>query len=220
MNTRIQGRQRSVSVRIQRLNSNLAVDNFDHETKKGTPMGVLREDKMDPPIHTHHFHSGGATTLIFFVKGANAVGTKNMRILVPWTRPSTWRHDIGVQKTCGCQRHTSWCCGNKWRGIRAGSFTRHWNISAQLKRIPPTVMMFLSVKQPPWPHRGWNKRRQFRSHALNHLWSHGCAAWQHDINVQILADVSVALRAVFGWNIISTQWERSAPTVMMFATWR
>merc|ERR1719361_75923 len=34
---------------------------------------VLSEDKMEPPIHTEYFRSGGATTLIFIVDGARAV---------------------------------------------------------------------------------------------------------------------------------------------------
>jgi len=32
---------------------------------------VDNEDKIDPPIHTEYFLSGGATTLIFMVDGAN-----------------------------------------------------------------------------------------------------------------------------------------------------
>ena len=33
------------------------------------------EDKIDPPIHTKYFLSGGTTTLIFIVHGANAVNS-------------------------------------------------------------------------------------------------------------------------------------------------
>merc|ERR1719330_50942 len=36
---------------------------------------VLSDDKMDPPIHTEYFRSGGATTLIFIVEGARAVSS-------------------------------------------------------------------------------------------------------------------------------------------------
>ena len=32
----------------------------------------MREDKMNPQIRTDYIHSGGATTLIFILKGANA----------------------------------------------------------------------------------------------------------------------------------------------------
>merc|ERR1719331_779677 len=44
---------------------------------------VLSEDRMDPPIHTEYFRSGGATTLIFMVEGANAVSSFVMRSPMP-----------------------------------------------------------------------------------------------------------------------------------------
>merc|ERR1712170_333641 len=44
---------------------------------------VEREDRMDPPIHTEYFLSGGATTLIFIVEGANAVSSLVMRSPMP-----------------------------------------------------------------------------------------------------------------------------------------
>merc|ERR1712094_71649 len=40
---------------------------------------VLKEDKMEPPIHTEYLRSGGATTLIFIVDGARAVSSFVMR---------------------------------------------------------------------------------------------------------------------------------------------
>lgn len=43
------------------------------KTKIQTCWKVLREAKMDPPIHTLYFLSGGATTLIFMLLGASAV---------------------------------------------------------------------------------------------------------------------------------------------------
>merc|ERR1719428_1474092 len=36
---------------------------------------VLKLLKIDPPIQTEYFRSGGATTLIFIVEGANAVSS-------------------------------------------------------------------------------------------------------------------------------------------------
>merc|ERR1712132_21398 len=36
---------------------------------------VLKEERIEPPIHTEYFRSGGATTLIFIVEGANAVSS-------------------------------------------------------------------------------------------------------------------------------------------------
>merc|ERR1711937_1121786 len=45
---------------------------------------VLSDDRMDPPIHTEYFLSGGATTLIFIVDGASAVSSLVMRSPMPW----------------------------------------------------------------------------------------------------------------------------------------
>merc|ERR1719183_3350309 len=45
---------------------------------------VLNEDRMEPPIHTEYFRSGGATTLIFIVDGAKAVSSLVMRSPMPW----------------------------------------------------------------------------------------------------------------------------------------
>merc|ERR1712124_18624 len=44
---------------------------------------VLSEERMDPPIHTEYFRSGGATTLIFIVEGASAVSSLVMRSPMP-----------------------------------------------------------------------------------------------------------------------------------------
>merc|ERR1719216_213314 len=44
---------------------------------------VLSEDRMDPPIQTEYFRSGGATTLIFIVEGASAVSSFVMRSPTP-----------------------------------------------------------------------------------------------------------------------------------------
>merc|ERR1712185_397292 len=44
---------------------------------------VLRDERMDPPIHTEYLRSGGATTLIFMVEGANAVSSFVMRSPIP-----------------------------------------------------------------------------------------------------------------------------------------
>merc|ERR1711869_183357 len=45
---------------------------------------VLSEDRMEPPIQTEYFLSGGATTLIFIVDGARAVSSLVMRSPMPW----------------------------------------------------------------------------------------------------------------------------------------
>ena len=52
--------------------------------KKTNTMGVLREDRVDPPIHTEYFHSGGATTMNFIVNGTKAVNSFIMRSTIPW----------------------------------------------------------------------------------------------------------------------------------------
>merc|ERR1711935_1279527 len=44
---------------------------------------VLNEERMEPPIHTEYLRSGGATTLIFMVAGANAVSSFVMRSPMP-----------------------------------------------------------------------------------------------------------------------------------------
>jgi hypothetical protein len=44
---------------------------------------VEREDKIDPPIQTEYFLSGGATTLIFMVDGARAVNSLVIRSAMP-----------------------------------------------------------------------------------------------------------------------------------------
>ena len=44
---------------------------------------VEREAKMDPPIHTEYFLSGGAIILIFIVEGAKAVISFRIRSAIP-----------------------------------------------------------------------------------------------------------------------------------------
>merc|ERR1719502_2499987 len=44
---------------------------------------VLNEERIEPPIHTEYLRSGGATTLIFMVEGANAVSSFVMRSPMP-----------------------------------------------------------------------------------------------------------------------------------------
>merc|ERR1719181_1777463 len=44
---------------------------------------VLKEERMDPPIHTEYLRSGGAITLIFIVDGASAVSSFVIRSPIP-----------------------------------------------------------------------------------------------------------------------------------------
>ena len=63
----------------------------------------MREDTVDPPIHTEYSLSGGATTLILMVDGANAVSSFVTRSKKKnwWNMAVQWR-----TTPCGCQRHT------------------------------------------------------------------------------------------------------------------
>merc|ERR1711933_648972 len=44
---------------------------------------VDKDERIDPPIQTEYFRSGGATTLIFMVEGASAVSSLVMRSPIP-----------------------------------------------------------------------------------------------------------------------------------------
>merc|ERR1711877_51143 len=44
---------------------------------------VLKDDRIEPPIHTLYFRSGGAITLILIVDGAGAVSSFVMRSPMP-----------------------------------------------------------------------------------------------------------------------------------------
>merc|ERR1719183_2098348 len=44
---------------------------------------VLRDARMDPPIHAEYFRSGGAMTFTFIVLGANACNSFCMRSAIP-----------------------------------------------------------------------------------------------------------------------------------------
>merc|ERR550514_1678643 len=55
---------------------------------------VLSEERMDPPIHTEYFRSGGAITLIFIVEGASDVSSFVMRPQGPLRQCRAFgRHD-------------------------------------------------------------------------------------------------------------------------------
>merc|ERR1712084_151749 len=108
---------------------------------------VLNEDKMEPPIQTEYFRSGGATTLIFIVDGAKAVSSFVMRSPMP--------KNMGVPP-----ESTTF----EYRSLRMSTshFMIDWNVvsciplaslpmklgwkstSGQRKRSLPTVMMLPS----------------------------------------------------------------------------
>ena len=74
------------SVWMQRLNSNSLATTSPTRKEKNNTMGVLREDRVDPPIHAVYFHSGGATTMNFILNGTNAVNSFIIRSTIPWKR--------------------------------------------------------------------------------------------------------------------------------------
>ena len=104
-----------------RLNSNLAGDNFANETKtkKRTPLEVLRDDEVDPPIHAEYFHSVGATTQSFIVNEANIMSSFVMRSIISWNMVVPLDKRLWRTTPCGCTRHISccpgWRCRETWR---------------------------------------------------------------------------------------------------------
>ncbi len=64
----------------------LDLNSWDSERKRSSEIAcwkVLREAKIDPPIQTLYFLSGGATTLIFMLLGAKAVISLLIRSAIP-----------------------------------------------------------------------------------------------------------------------------------------
>ena len=116
--------------------------------KNDTSWNVLREDKVDPPIHTEYFHSGGATTMSFIVNEANEVNSLIMR------SPAPWNMDAAVLRRSTSLFVVSW----KEVSLASSPMKLGWNnASAQQKGSSPTVMMF-SV----WEYVGRITVRTFR----------------------------------------------------------
>merc|ERR1712001_727980 len=91
---------------------------------------VLNEERMDPPIQTEYFRSGGATTLIFIVEGARAVSSFVMRSPMPENMV------VPPERTTFA-----------YKSLRMSTsvFMMDWKrTSGQRKRSPPTVMIFPS----------------------------------------------------------------------------
>merc|ERR1712050_590623 len=98
---------------------------------------VLREERMEPPIHTEYLRSGGATTLIFIVEGARAVSSFVIRSPMPWNivvpPERTTSHFMMDWKVVS------------WMPLASLPTKLGWNnTSGQRKRSLPTVMMFPS----------------------------------------------------------------------------
>merc|ERR1712113_385829 len=108
---------------------------------------VLSEERMEPPIHTEYFRSGGATTLIFIVEGASAVNSFVMRspmpanIVVPPERTTFAYKSLRISTShfmidwndVSCTPLASFPTKLGWKST-----------SGQRKRSLPTVMMFPS----------------------------------------------------------------------------
>ena len=58
---------------------------------------VLKEERIDPPIHSEYLRSGGATTLIFIVESAKAVSSIVMRSPLPANIGATRKYHIVVE---------------------------------------------------------------------------------------------------------------------------
>ena len=91
---------------------------WDKNRPKRIPLDLLREDKMDPPIHTDCIHSGGATTNeLHRVEPTPSVPSSCVqRCIRTWSCSLTTRH--WRTKSCGCQSRVSNCSENKYRGFR------------------------------------------------------------------------------------------------------
>merc|ERR1719258_331909 len=108
---------------------------------------VLREDRMEPPIHTEYLRSGGATTLIFIVDGARAVSSLVIR------SPTPWNIVVPPERTTFAYRSLRISTSHfmmdwnvvSWMPLASLPMKLGWNKSSgQRKRSEPTVMMFPS----------------------------------------------------------------------------
>merc|ERR1719502_37614 len=108
---------------------------------------VERDDKMDPPIQTEYFLSGGATTLIFIVEGANAVSSLVIRspmpgnIVVPPERTTLLYRSLRMSTS---HFMMDWKVVS-WMPLASLPMKLGWkSTSGQRKRSLPTVMMLPS----------------------------------------------------------------------------
>merc|ERR1719464_506755 len=108
---------------------------------------VLRDDRMEPPIHTEYFRSGGATTLIFIVDGARAVISLVMRSPIPANMVvPPERTTLAYKSLRMSTSHfiIDWKVVS-WMPLASLPMKLGWKrTSGQRKRSLPTVMMFPS----------------------------------------------------------------------------
>merc|ERR1712056_117593 len=108
---------------------------------------VLNEDRIEPPIHTEYFRSGGATTLIFIVEGARAVSSFVMRSPIPWNivvPPERTTFEYKSLRMSTSHFMMDWKVVS-WMPLASLPTKLGWNnTSGQRKRSLPTVMMLPS----------------------------------------------------------------------------
>merc|ERR1719203_1508110 len=104
---------------------------------------VLKEDRIEPPIQTEYLRSGGATTLIFIVEGANAVSSLVMRspmpanIVVPPESTTLLYKSLRMSTS---HFMIDWKVVS-WMPLASLPMKLGWkSTSGHLKRSPPTVM--------------------------------------------------------------------------------
>merc|ERR1711904_18804 len=108
---------------------------------------VDKLDRMDPPIQTEYFRSGGATTLIFIVEGAKAVSSLVMRSPMPANMVVPPESTTLLYKSLRMSTShfmMDWKVVS-WMPLASLPTKLGWNnTSGHRKRSLPTVMMFPS----------------------------------------------------------------------------
>merc|ERR1719352_1675503 len=105
---------------------------------------VLNEERIEPPIHTEYFLSGGATTLIFMVEGARAVNSLVIRSPMPLNMvvpPESTTFEYKSLRMSTSHFMMDWKVVS-WIPLASLPMKLGWkSTSGQRKRSLPTVMM-------------------------------------------------------------------------------
>merc|ERR1712079_225221 len=108
---------------------------------------VLKDERIEPPIHTEYFRSGGATTLIFMVEGARAVSSFVMRSPMPANMvvpPESTTFEYKSLRISTSHFIMDWKLVS-WMPLASLPTKLGWkSTSGQRKRSLPTEMMFPS----------------------------------------------------------------------------
>merc|ERR1712031_42939 len=104
---------------------------------------VLKDERIEPPIQTEYFRSGGATTLIFIVDGARAVSSFVMRSPMPPNMvvpPESTTFPYKSLRMSTSHFMMDWKVVS-WMPLASLPMNCGWNkTSGQRKRSLPTVM--------------------------------------------------------------------------------